>query len=323
MLMVDCFTFRTTASTRREFLMAAGKAALVLYSGLAVHTAGRASGQIPDQVREKLQKLTREGQDYYVAMKGNLMKQYDKGARLQKEVLTRHFDESRVNERLAEARKGYESLIPQFPYIGGEENDFTRYLMYPSGIMPTVRILQDEGVSLRKTGQMIFEISTAYYNAIAKPVKWYIGLTYFGEEKKAHMRAAAHKSQLHRYPGDWVFNFIEGQGKTFQYGLDITECGLVKFWSAQGLKEFTPYLCLTDWALWRAIGIEAMRTQTIANGATHCDFRYIGRGKDGPPGWPAESNPEWTGRYEIWQAFSDANRKYRFPSRGATGYEHS
>lgn len=303
--MVDCFACRSNASTRRQFLVTAGKATLVLGSGLAVYTAGRASGQIPDRMREKLQKQTQEGQDYYVLMKGNLMKQYDKGAKFQKEVLTRHFDESRVNRWLVQARKSYESFIPQFPYIGGKENEFTRYLMYPSGIMPTVKILRDEGVPIRKIGQIIFEISTEYYNAIHALVKWYVRSTYFGEEKKAHLRAAAHKSQLRQYPGDWVFKFMEGDGKTFQYGLDMMECGLVKFWSAQGLEEFTPYLCLTDWALWQAMGIETMRTQTIANGATHCDFRYIRKGKDGPPGWPAKSNPEWTGRYEIQHAFSD------------------
>ena len=297
--MVDCFTCRTTGSTRREFLKAAGKAALVLCGGSVVYTVGRASGQVPDLMHEQLQKLTQEEQSYYVVMKGNLIKKYDEATRLQKEVLTRHFDESRVNSWLVQARKGYDSLIPQLPYIGGKENEFTRYLMYPSGIMPTVRILRDEGVPIRKIGQMIFEISTEYYNAIHPLVKWYVRSTYFGEEKKAHMKAAAHKSQLRQYPGDWVFDFMEGDAKTFEYGLDMTECGLVKFWSVQGLEEFTPYLCLTDWALWRAIGIKAARTQTIANGATHCDFRYIRKGKDGPPGWPADSNPEWTGRYEI------------------------
>ena len=296
--MVDCFTCRRTGSTRREFLVTAGKGALVLCSGLAVYSADLASGQAPDLMHEMIQKLTKEEQNYYILMNDNLMKKYDKATRLQKEVLTRHFDEPRVNRWLVQARKGYESLIPQLPYIGGKENEFTRYLMYPSGIMPTVRILRNEGVPIRKTGQIIFEILTAYYNAIHPLVKWYIRSAYFGEEKKAQLRAAAHKSQLRKYPGDWVFKFIEGDGKTFQYGLDITECGLVKFWSAQGLEEFTPYLCLTDWALWRAIGIETMRTQTIANGATYCDFRYIRKGKDGPLGWPADSNPEWTGRYE-------------------------
>jgi hypothetical protein len=225
MLVVDCFTRRSNASTRREFLVTAGKATLVLCSGLAVFTAARASGQIPDRMRERLQKQTQEGQDYYVRMKGNLMKQYDKAAKFQEEVLTRHFDESRVNRWLAQARKNYESFIPQFPYIGGKENEFTRYLMYFSGIMPTVRILRDQGVPLRKIGQVIFEISTEYYNAIHGLVEWYARSTYFGEEKKAHLRAAARKSQLRQYPGDWVFKFMEGDGKTFQYGLDIRNAG--------------------------------------------------------------------------------------------------
>ena len=75
--MVDCFTCGTTGSTRREFLKAAGKAAVVLCGGSVVYTVGRASGQVPDLMHEQLQKLTQEEQSYYVVTKGNLIKKYD------------------------------------------------------------------------------------------------------------------------------------------------------------------------------------------------------------------------------------------------------
>jgi len=297
LFMSDCCARCCAGSTRREFLKAAGGTALVLWSGLAF-ASGRGASQVQGLNSNRPHRLTEEERNYYVNMKDKLMKKYDQATQVQREVLVKHFDETRVNAWLVEARKGYESLIPQLPYIGGDENDFTRYLTYPSGIMPLVKILRDEGVPIRKNGQMIYEISVGYYNAIPSLVKWFARFTYFGDSRKSRMQAAAQRSQLRRYPGDWVFEFVEGDGKSFQYGLDMTECGLVKFWNAQGLEEFTPYLCLTDYAFWRAIGIEATRTQTIANGASRCDFKYIRKGSNGQPGWPPESNPEWTGRYE-------------------------
>jgi hypothetical protein len=55
----------------------------------------------------------------------------------------------------------FESLIPQFPYIGGAENESTKYLVRPSMLIPLVRILQDEGVPARQVGQIIYEMAAA------------------------------------------------------------------------------------------------------------------------------------------------------------------
>ena len=187
--------------------------------------------------------------------------------------------------------------MPQFPYIGGQENEFTRFLVRPSMLMPIVRIMRDEGVPTRQVGQAVFEIADRGYHLIPAPIRRRQGRSYFTEKRKATWRETARVSQLRRYPGDWVCEFAEGDGETFEYGLTMTECGLLKFWRAQGLEEFVPYLCLTDWALWHALGVEVERTQTLANGGTCCDYRYIRRGRNGPPGWPPESVPEWTGLY--------------------------
>ncbi len=110
-------------------------------------------------------------------------------------------------------------------------------------------------------------------------------------------RAAAKESSLRRFPGDWVIEFVEG-GEDYLFGYDMRECGIHKFWRSKGLEEFVPYLCLTDWAKWKSIGVAVERSQTIANGHEVCDFRYCRAKKACPSGWPPESNPEWTGKFE-------------------------
>jgi hypothetical protein len=248
---------------------------------------------------KKERKVAREeAENYYVRLKDTLMKKYDKSFRMQQKILKNYFDEPRANRWLLEARHRYELLIPHIPYIGGKDNGYTKNLIYSSGIMPLVEILRDEKVPTRKIGLIIFEMAAGFYNAIPAPIRWYLRWSYFGKRRKSRLRKAVARSQFRQYPGDWVFEFVEGDGKTFVYGIMITECGLEKFWRAHGLEEYIPYLCLTDWALWRAIGIAATRTQTIANGGECCDFKYVNKGKGGPSGWPPESNPEWTGRYE-------------------------
>jgi hypothetical protein len=242
--------------------------------------------------------LTEKERNYYASIKEKMMRRFDLGAGIQRRFLARRFSARKAREWMAETRRRFETLIPQIPYIGGQENEFTKYLIYPAGIMPLAEILRREGATTREIGQVIFDMAASAYNALPAPVKWYMRWDYFREKRIARWRETAERSQRRRYPGDWVCEFVEGDGGTSVYGLNMSECGMLKLWRAQGLEELVPYMCLTDWALWRAIGVKVTRTQTLANGGTCCDYRYIGKGRSGPSGWPPESLPEWTGRYE-------------------------
>lgn len=86
--------------------------------------------------------------------------------------------------------------------------------------------------------------------------------------------SAVTKTQERRYPGDWLGRFIEGDGKDFDCGIDITECGICKFYSAQGAEELAPYLCLSDFVVSDAFDRRLVRYKTLAEGADVCDFRY-------------------------------------------------
>jgi len=278
---------------RREFLKTTGTAALLFCGGISLRGCSPDSEEDYESGPDGYRKLKEEEKNYYVSRKDKLMKQYDRSSRSYKKILARDFEEVRVDKWIAEASELYEDLIPQLPYIGGDKNSFTKYIVYSSMLMPMVKIMRNEGLPERKNGQIIYDVSADIYNSIPTPIRWYLRWGYFGEKKKRQMRQAAERSQRRQYPGDWVLEFVEGDGKTYAYGLNMRECGIVKLWRSHGLEQFIPYNCLTDFAMWRTIGIEAKRTQTLANGGTHCDFRYIKKGWRGPLGWPPESNPEW------------------------------
>ena len=75
--------------------------------------------------------------------------------------------------------------------------------------------------------------------------------------------------------------------------MNITSCGNIDLWKDYGIEQYVPYLCVVDWPGWKANEIEATRTQTLAHGAKHCDFRYIRPGTNCPGGWPPETLEEW------------------------------
>jgi len=297
--MNDCAIDCANQITRRTFLKTTGTVALFLYEGYGSSGISRDDSQErafsePDQKR-----LAEEEKNYYILKKDDLLEQFDEVSESYRKSLITRFDEVKVDTWRAEARQQYEALIPQLPYVGGDKNRLTRVLLITSTFIPFLKILRNENVSTRKNGKMIFKLASDYYHGIFAPVKWYLRWDYFRESTKQAREAAAKLSQLRRYPGDWVFEFVEGDGKSFDYGVNYTECALKKLWTIQGLEEFVPYLCLCDYALWRAIGMEVARTQTLANGGFYCDFRYVRKGSNGISGWPPESVPEWTGKYEI------------------------
>jgi len=56
---------------------------------------------------------------------------------------------------------------------------------------------------------------------------------------------------------------------------DVTVCPVADYFKDQGVPEATGHAtCNLDYCMARKFGIELVRTQTIANGAEYCDFRW-------------------------------------------------
>jgi hypothetical protein len=87
-------------------------------------------------------------------------------------------------------------------------------------------------------------------------------------------RRMARWSEKSPHPGDWKLVFVEGDGLNFDFGVDYTECGIVKFYQAQHAEELAPYMCLGDFPLSQALDTGLARTTTLARGGPRCDFRF-------------------------------------------------
>jgi hypothetical protein len=188
-------------------------------------------------------------------------------------VLGTRFGQSRAKGLVQDIRREYEALALDAPYIGGEDNIFTEWLTYGVYYLAVYQVLQSLGQTVEQAGQIIYET----YETMADSPAWMLrlvgGLKY-GERYVEQLRTAAVESQKRRYPGDWMCTFVEGDGEAFDYGLDITECGICKFYRAHGADELAPYMCLSDYVVSQAFGRGLVRYKTIAEGAEVCDFRY-------------------------------------------------
>ena len=69
------------------------------------------------------------------------------------------------------------------------------------------------------------------------------------DERIERRKRRAQDSQEHKYSGDWVYEFVQGDGEAFDYGYDFSECGAQKFYSSQGASEFLPFYCFLDYPI--------------------------------------------------------------------------
>ena len=76
-----------------------------------------------------------------------------------------------------------------------------------------------------------------------------------------------------KYENDWVVDILPGNDE-YDLGYDYHECGICKLCQDEGCPELAAYLCRMDYVLADIMHMELVRTGTIAEGASYCDFRY-------------------------------------------------
>ncbi len=106
--------------------------------------------------------------------------------------------------------------------------------------------MKHRGVPQDDIGQLVFETSKAYIESYPGFMLKLMGHINFSDRYLRKLRERALESHLRKYPGDYVFNYVEGDGITFDYGVDYLECASCKFLEAQRAMELAPYLCAID-----------------------------------------------------------------------------
>jgi hypothetical protein len=210
--------------------------------------------------------------DYYVSRKRKLLKEFDKTLdRIRGLFVSRYGKDSEA--MLQEARQEYEALIPQLPYIGGRQL-FTQFLISTAWFLSLYRVLKRRGETVEEVGQLVYQASEAYLQAYPRFLRRFLGFMTFSPRYLRRLEKGALESHERQYPGDYVYDYVAGDGGTFDYGVDYVECGPVKFLTEQGAPELALYVCPTDILSSELLGWGLKRTMTLAEGAERCDFRF-------------------------------------------------
>jgi L-2-amino-thiazoline-4-carboxylic acid hydrolase-like protein len=173
----------------------------------------------------------------------------------------------------------FEIVLTQMPYVGGAASRMSDFFMRLMGFMAISRVLRRHGVSLSVIGEIERETYQAQLLTVPEAERVASGRQFMSSENQTLLREQAAKSATknhqEEFPEDFVYDFVApGPADDFEFGINYKACGFCKFAARHGDKEILSNICGLDFDTYAARGIHLERTQTLAGGASHCDFRF-------------------------------------------------
>ena len=209
---------------------------------------------------------------YYTSQAPALLERFDRDASYWQAVLDKLHDAVTARSIIADARRAFENLIPELPYIGGAGNHLTGSLIWSAQCLALHQAQNARGISPAETGKILYDAILMKASEPGEPIPASEWLT--PEELMDRRKERADRSQLREFPEDWVYSFVGGDGETFDYGYDFTECASQKFYQTRGAEDFLPYYCFLDYAHSEVEGLGLFRTKTLAEGDSLCNHRF-------------------------------------------------
>jgi hypothetical protein len=206
--------------------------------------------------------------EYYTTRKPALLQGFDEEAQTWGPVLAARYGEALAKILLQEAREAFEALLPLIPYIGGDENPLTGSLVESAWCLALYRAMQKHGGTVEETGKVLYDAALAQ-REVPEVIPPQGRLT--AAQLMERRRRRAERSQERRFPQDYVYAFVEGDGEEFDYGYDFQECGALKFYHSQDADAFTPFYCYLDFPKSR---MELRRSMTLSEGDPICNHRF-------------------------------------------------
>ncbi|MCK4383934.1 MAG: L-2-amino-thiazoline-4-carboxylic acid hydrolase, partial [Candidatus Lokiarchaeota archaeon] len=216
--------------------------------------------------------------DYYIKQKAQLMQDFSNMTNGMRKFLARKFEDAKLDKILKQMNEEFENLIPKIPYIGGDKNLFTGTLIQDISYLAIFRILEKEGFSYREVGEFFYKLIDGEIRLDKEnleksgkdPAQDIFEIEHINQRK-----SLAEESQKSTFPFDFVINFVEGGGVSFEYGLNFTECGICKLYNELGAEKYIPLICMAATRQSSIFGFGLFRTQTLMSGAPTCDYRFI------------------------------------------------
>lgn len=211
--------------------------------------------------------------EYWEANKKKLMEDFDSIINPARDFIGEKLSLQETEAVAKEAKSNYETLLPQVPFIGGDDNQLTEVLYMSAAGLALYQAMEAHGQDVDETGRVMYRVMDKLFTFNDPMMSAHLRNP-TGKVEQDSYRVIEKWTAKSPYPGDWKMTFVEGDGVNFDFGVDYTECGVVKFFKANGAFDLAKYMCLGDFPISRSLGTGLVRTTTIGSGGPKCDFRF-------------------------------------------------
>jgi hypothetical protein len=189
------------------------------------------------------------------------------------------YPEKDITELMTVIDLTYREISKDIAFVPRSRNPMDRRLDVCAYFLATVMVLEKQGEPFETIRQIMLAIANDFVRPKNKVQAWLkqlppklISWSIF----KLLIKQLGKRTLIKADEGGFVAQIITDKEQTygFGYGVDILECGICKLFAKHQYQAYSPILCEVDYITSKLAGLEIIRTGTIANGASKCDFRY-------------------------------------------------
>lgn len=199
---------------------------------------------------------------------------FDRSALLVRRFLGERYGDRGADDLIGGARARYAELLPKVRWVKGRRaGALNLFLAISAQEIAVFEAVRDRGGDESEAWEICHRALRTRIDRIPKWKHWLMRRFLFSALVRQVIRRRAHKG-IEVRAGDFAIRSVLGDGESFDFGVDYVQCGNLELARAVGAESFAPYLCMSDIALSEGLGWGLVRTQTLADGCSHCDFRF-------------------------------------------------
>lgn len=199
---------------------------------------------------------------------------FDRTAELLRNHLTERYGQRDADDLVQAARARFKEILPQVAWVQGRGAPvMNSFLWITAQELAVYQAVVARGGDAPEAWELCHRAIRLRMERVPRWKRWLLGRLMFSGLVRRVIKRRAENRELVR-AGDFETRSVVGDGIAFEYGVDYLRCGNLELARKVGADAFGPYLCMSDIALSEAMGWGLVRTQTLADGCSHCDFRF-------------------------------------------------
>ena len=214
-------------------------------------------------------------EDYYAEKKKYCITFFKRAARHGRRAVIKKYGSAKGNRILDRVKTDFENLLPKIPYVG-EIDILQRQMLLTAIFLSFYRVLKDEE-NIGNIWSLCNNFNRETLMNMPGLIRKFLKMSTFSKRMKSRFKKQAEVHKRENLADQW--DYVEGDGATFDYGMNMKKCAKLIFLKNMGAEEFAPYVCLIDKNFAECCHYGLKRTRVLAEGADYCDFRLS---KNGP-----------------------------------------